>query len=163
MVRFLILILMMTFVSACASVKLPGMGGDNASSTKLVEVPQISVLGWVPNYAQPINFLETLLAEQKSSSSKAQTISQIAYLYDGQLYVLFHEMLDYLPNTARHREIEEQNAWLDKRQDAVKEVFGKYQDDSADVGAYHAAEEFIAQTRQRTALIEERLARVRID
>lgn len=153
-------------LTACSGVQIPGVSNrDRATVQPLtpqaVQPPMITTLDWAPNYNQPIRYLEAILRDQTDQQAKTQTITQIAYLYDGQLYVLFHELLDYLPDMARVREIEEQNVWLDTRQNAVSEAFTR--NGGGDLGAYHAADMFIAQTRQRTALIEERLARVKID
>ncbi len=156
-----------SLISACSNVQIPGMGGRDASpdqqpaSTEVMAPPLITALDWAPNYTQPIRYLEAQLRDQNDQQVKTQTITQIAFLYDAQLYVIFHELLDYLPDTARVREIDQQNEWLDSRQNAVSEAFT--QRGGGDLGAYHAADMFIAQTRQRTALIEERLARVKID
>lgn len=153
-------------LTACSGIQIPGVGSRDrapmpSAALKAVQPPMITTLDWAPNYNQPIRFLEAMLHDQTDQQSRTQTITQIAYLYDGHLYVLFHELLDYLPDMARVREIEEQNVWLDTRQNAVSEAFTR--NGGGDVGAYHAADMFIAQTRQRTALIEERLARVKID
>lgn len=164
--KTLTLVALMALMTACSNVQIPGLGSrDNAPeqpvSSPVMEPPLITTLDWAPNYTQPIRFLEAFLRDQNDDRMKTQTITQIAYLYDAQLYVLFHEFLDYLPDTARVREIEEQNGWLDKRQEAVSEAFTR--NNGGDVGAYHAADMFIAQTRQRASLVEERLSRVRID
>ncbi|MFN3882184.1 MAG: hypothetical protein ACK4L8_12225 [Nitrincola lacisaponensis] len=157
--------LLVSLLTACSQVQIPGMGSRNAApepvKPQAVEPPLITTLEWSPNYSQPISYLEVSLRAETDSREMNRIITNIAYLYDAQLYVLFHEFLDYLPDTARVREISDQNDWLDSRQDAVSEAFTR--NGGGDVGAYHAADMFIAQTRQRAALIEQRLARVRID
>lgn len=157
---------LMALMTACSNVQIPGIGNRERTpvqpvSAPVMQPPLITTLDWAPNYTQPIRYLEALLRDQNDQQVKTQTITQIAYLYDAELYVLFHELLDYLPDTARVREIEEQNGWLDTRQEAVSEAFTR--NGGGDLGAYHAADMFIAQTRQRTALVEERLSRVKID
>jgi len=164
--KTLVVLTLMALMTACSNVQIPGMGNRDRAPTQpvaspVVQPPLITTLDWAPNYTQPIRYLEALLRDQNDQQSKTQTITQIAYLYDAELYVLFHELLDYLPDSARVREIEEQNGWLDTRQNAVSEAFTR--NGGGDLGAYHAADMFIAQTRQRTALIEERLSRVKID
>lgn len=155
------------FVTACSNVQIPGFGSDRsdpevvAAPEPEMEPPIITSLDWSPNYGQPIGYLEALLREQDDDREMTRTITQIAYLYDAQLYVLFHEFLDYLPDTARVREIDEQNGWLDTRQEAVSEAFTR--NGGGDVGSYHAADMFIAQTRQRASMIEQRLSRVKIE
>lgn len=155
----------MLLVSACSNVQIPGFGSsapkaDAAGATQATKPPLITSLDWSPNYTQPIQYMEEQLREQTDDRKMGRTITNIAYLYDAQLYVLFHEFLDYLPDMARVREIDEQNAWLDTRQEAVSEAFNR--NGGGDAGSYHAADMFIAQTRQRTSLIEQRLAGVRI-
>lgn len=152
-------------LSACSNVQIPGFGSSApkqapVETAKVIEPPLITSLDWAPNYTQPIRYLEAQLREQTDDRAMGQTITNIAYLYDAQLYVLFHEFLDYLPDTARIREIDEQNAWLDTRQEAVSEAFTR--NGGGEVGSYHAADMFIAQTRQRMSLIEQRLAGVKI-
>ena len=164
--KTLVVLSLMALMTACSNVQIPGMGNKDREPVQQVaspafQPPLITTLDWAPNYTQPIRYLEALLRDQNDQQVKTQTITQLAYLYDAELYVLFHELLDYLPDTARVREIEEQNGWLDKRQEAVSEAFTR--NGGGDLGAYHAADMFIAQTRQRTALVEERLSRVKID
>ncbi|WP_417582421.1 hypothetical protein [Nitrincola sp.] len=160
------LLTVILLVSACSSVQIPGFGNRDTSESapvetaKVTEPPLITSLDWTPNYTQPIRYLEAQLREQTDNRAMGQTITNIAYLYDAQLYVLFHEFLDYLPDTARIREIDEQNGWLDTRQEAVSEAFNR--NGGGDAGSYHAADMFIAQTRQRMSLIEQRLAGVKI-
>lgn len=156
----------MLLLSACSNVQIPGFGSRApeqapAETAKVIEPPLITTLDWSPNYTQPIRYLEAQLREQTDDRAMGQTITQVAYLYDAQLYVLFHEFLDYLPDMARVREIDEQNDWLDVRQEAVSEAFNR--NGGGDLGSYHAADMFIAQTRQRMSLIEQRLAGVKIE
>lgn len=155
----------MFLVSACSNVQVPGFGRSApepaAPAAQVTEPPLITSLDWSPNYTQPIRYLEAQLREQSDDREMGRTITNIAYLYDAQLYVLFHEFLDYLPDMARVREIDEQNTWLDTRQEAVSEAFTR--NGGGDVGSYHAADMFIAQTRQRMSLIEQRLVGVRVE
>jgi uncharacterized protein YecT (DUF1311 family) len=155
----------MLLLSACSNVQIPGFGSSapkatSADTAPATEPPLITSLDWAPNYTQPIRYLEAQLREQTDDREMGRTITNIAYLYDAHLYVLFHEFLDYLPDMARVREIDEQNTWLDTRQEAVSEAFNR--NGGGDVGSYHAADMFIAQTRQRMSLIEQRLAGVKI-
>lgn len=159
-------LMLLALISACSNVQIPGMGNRDrapvqAVSTPVMEPPLITTLDWAPNYTQPIRYLETRLSEQTDERAKSQIITQIAYLYDAQLYALFHEFLDYLPDTARVREVQEQNDWLDARQKAVSESFTR--NGGGEVGSFHAADMFIAQTQQRKSLIEQRLSRVKIE
>ena len=165
-VRIGSLLTVICLLSACSNVKVPGFGGSTVESApkeavKTAEPPLITSLDWSPNYTQPIRYLEAQLREQSDDRVMGQTITNIAYLYDAQLYVLFHEFLDYLPDMARVREVEEQNTWLDTRQEAVSEAFNR--NGGGDAGSYHAADMFIVQTRQRTDLIQQRLSRVKIE
>ncbi|QEW05172.1 DUF1311 domain-containing protein [Nitrincola iocasae] len=160
------LLTVMLLVSACSNVQIPGFGSREpepapAETAQVTEPPLITSLDWAPNYSQPIRYLEAQLREQTDDRAMGQTITNIAYLYDAQLYVLFDEFLDYLPDAARIKEIDEQNRWLDTRQEAVSEAFNR--NGGGEVGSYHAADMFIAQTRQRMSLIEQRLAGVKIE
>lgn len=152
-------------LSGCAQVQVPAFGTARSAEAKATTQeekapPLITSLQWVPNYQPPIRQLEALLRNQEDAREMAQTISNIAYLQDARLYVKFHELLDYLPDTARVREVEEQNAWLDRRQQQVGEVFHRHE--GGDLGSYHAADAFIAITRDRMAVIEQRLEMVRV-
>lgn len=165
-IKSVLVLLLLVLLTACGSTNIGNMGGrDRVSlppvSVPVIEPPLITTLDWTPNYTQPIRFMETLLTEQNDERAKGRTITQIAYLYDAQLYVLFHELLDYLPDTARVREVQEQNSWLDARQEVVSESFTR--NGGGDAGSFHAADMFIAQTQQRQSLIEQRLSRVKIE
>ncbi|EXJ10514.1 MULTISPECIES: hypothetical protein [Nitrincola] len=158
-------------LSGCTEIARPSTGssavvGESSNidfgAQQRLSSPEITALNWFPNYQQPILQFEILLARQTQSQDpeRLQTLLNLAYLYDAQLYVLFHELLDYLPELARSREIKEQNEWLDLRETQMSDAFVKNQ--GGDLGSIQASQAFIADTRKRIAVIEERLSIVKI-
>ncbi|KAA0876188.1 hypothetical protein [Nitrincola tapanii] len=152
-------------LSACSQVSALAPFDRANSAEKVVvsselEPPLITSLQWTPTYDQPIRQLEALLASQTDLQERNQTISNLAYLHDAQLYMAFHEWLDYLHESARPREVEQQNRWLDQRQDAITAAFKRYEGDPQ--APYQAAEAFIRMTKERQVELVQRLSRVRI-
>ncbi|WP_188747936.1 hypothetical protein [Marinobacterium zhoushanense] len=104
-------------------------------------------LDWFPNLDQPLEQLRESYANDPSPAKRSQTLSSITYLYDAQLFLLFQDMLDFLPKDARVQELKEQNAWLDKRQQLLTQAFLREQDKTAARDA--ASQAFIKATRAR--------------
>lgn len=104
-------------------------------------------LDWFPSLEQPLEQLRESYANDPSPSTRSQTLSSISYLYDAQLFLLFQDMLDFLPKEARVTELKEQNAWLDKRQQLLTQAFLREPDKAAARDA--ASQAFIKATRAR--------------
>ena len=111
-------------------------------------------LDWFPNLTNPIDQLQKTLDSKPDAATRDLTASNLAYLYDARLFVLFQDMLDYLPNAARENEIEQQRKWLDQRKQALMQAFASESD--AKAGRYKATEAFIASTQARIKEIEQR-------
>ncbi|KEA62631.1 hypothetical protein ADIMK_3103 [Marinobacterium lacunae] len=109
-------------------------------------------LDWFPSLDEPLEQLQATYASDTSPAVRSQTLSSIAYIYDAQLFVLFQDMLDFLPSDARITELKEQNAWLDQRQKLITQAFLREQDKSA--ARMAASQAFIKATRSRIDEIE---------
>ncbi|WP_151704980.1 hypothetical protein [Nitrincola alkalilacustris] len=162
-------------LSACGTlddISIPYLTSSSASDTRSIPVvaepvpaepeitPIITTLEWSPSFSRPIRQLEEVLTEATDQADLNRTISNISHLYDAQLYVLFHDLLDYLPEQARFREVEEQNQWLDMRMTQATSSFHRY--DGGDLGVYHAGATFIAVTKDRIEVISRRLDQVAV-
>jgi len=109
-------------------------------------------LDWFPSLEEPLAQLHDDYAKATSPARRSQILSNISYLYDAQLFVLFQDMLDFLPRDARIEELKEQNAWLDTRQKLITQAFLREQDKAAARDA--AGQAFIKATRSRIEEIE---------
>lgn len=109
-------------------------------------------LDWFPSLEQPLEQLQQSYAATPNDSGRDRTLSSIAYLYDAQLFVLFQDMLDFLPKNARIIELQEQNDWLNRRKGLVTQAFLKEQDEVA--ARINASQAFIEVTRKRIDEIE---------
>ncbi|WP_409524558.1 hypothetical protein [Nitrincola sp. MINF-07-Sa-05] len=162
-------------ISACGTlddISIPYLTPAAAPETRTIPVvaeevpaepvitPIITTLEWNPSFSQPIRQLEQVLTETAEQNELNRTISNLSHLYDAQLYVLFHDLLDYLPEQARFNEVEEQNKWLDMRMTQATSSFNRY--DGGDIGVYHAGVTFIALTKERIEIIARRLDQVAV-
>lgn len=116
-----------------------------------------SDLGWFPNLDQPLQQLNGELAQEKGAK-RAQTLQNLAYLYDAQLFVLFQDMLDFLPEAAEQRELKEQNDWLSERKKAATQAFLTV--DDANAARFKAGQTFIRMTQDRIQEIKKKRALV---
>lgn len=173
-VRTLSLAATISLLAGCESLPLPFVGSSGSTSAALPSEPpaaaqeepaelsraeQISrglseELDWFPSLEQPLAQLEGLYAEEQSLAERNRTLSSVAYLYDARLFVLFQDMLDYLPDQARTHELEEQNAWLDQRERLATQAFLSVED--ADAARLAAGQAFVQATRERIEEIEAR-------
>ncbi len=158
-------------LAGCESIPMPFAGTSSSAQPAPVATPaepqkqtlsraeKISrglseELDWFPSLKQPLDQLEGVYANEESAAVRNETLSSIAYLYDARLFVLFQDMLDFLHPDARIRELQEQNAWLDRREMLATQAFLQFDDE---VEARHAAgQAFIDATRKRIAEIEAR-------
>ncbi|MBA4502650.1 hypothetical protein [Marinobacterium marinum] len=115
-------------------------------------LPASADLNWEPKLDQPIAQLEAQMALEETQKAKNHTLSSIAYLWDTQLYLLFKDTLDYLPEAAQRREVEKQNLWLDQRAEAMTRAF--LNDKDGEVARFAAGQAFIDETRKRIEELE---------
>lgn len=110
---------------------------------------------WTPNVDQPIGQLEETLAKLEQQQPMNYTISNVAFLYDAKLYILFHDFLEYLPESERASQIAEQRRWLEQRKTQVNEAYMEYE--GGTFAPYSAGETSVSATMKRIAEIEGRL------
>ncbi len=120
-------------------------------------LPAATDLNWEPSLEAPLAQLEAQLTRQQEDGSSQlainETLSNIAYLYDAELYLLFKDTLDYLPPRAQKHEVDVQNRWLDQRQQVMTQAFLVDQD--GEIARYTAGQAFIAETRKRIEELED--------
>lgn len=157
-------------LTGCQTIPLPFVGKPEAepAPTAAVEappevkpaapkapetLPASADLNWEPKLEQPIAQLEAQMALEETQKAKNHTLSSIAYLWDAQLYLLFQDTLDYLPEQAQRHEVELQNRWLDQRADAMTRAF--LNDRDGEVARFAAGQAFIDETRKRIRELEQ--------
>lgn len=113
-----------------------------------------SELNWFPSLDKPLNQLQQDYAGLEDPARRNTTLSNIAYLYDAKLFVLFQDMLDYLNPKAQTRELKEQNDWLNKRKSLATAAFLKYEDPQQ--ARLAAAQAFVDATKARIKVIDKR-------
>lgn len=86
------------------------------------------------------------------------TISNICFLYDAKLYILFDHYLDTLEPDAVEAAVAEQVSWLEARADSVSIAASEYEGGS--LSPYVAGMEYIEVTKNRIADLEEAMAGV---
>ncbi len=111
---------------------------------------------WNPHIDQPIRQLEEILTKLEQQQPMNYTISNVAFLYDAKLHILFHKFIGELSEAARSSQIEEQQQWLVKRAAKTREACAEYEGGS--LAPYSAGEVFINATKERIAEIEKRMA-----
>ncbi|SEG24338.1 hypothetical protein [Marinobacterium lutimaris] len=161
-------------LAGCESIPMPFMGGEEsdvpatpraAEVEKETKKPELSrnekvarglseELDWFPDLEQPLAQLESQFATANSPEARNETLSSVAYLYDTQLFVLFQDMLDFLPRDARVKELTEQNAWLDRRRSAMTRAFLQFDDENE--ARIAAGQAFIEATQARIEEIEKK-------
>ena len=110
---------------------------------------------WTPNVDQPIRQLEETLAKLEKQQPMNYTISNVAFLYDAKLYILFHDFLASLPESERDSQIAEQRQWLEQRKTKVHEAYMKYK--GGTLASYVAGKASVSATKKRIAEIERRV------
>ena len=120
------------------------------------QMEQISLFPeWKPNIDQPISQLEEILGKLEQQQSINYTISNVAFLYDAKLYILFHDFISALPESARAPQTAEQREWLKQRKMQVHEAYSQY--DGGTLASYTAGQASITATKKRIAEIDSRM------
>jgi len=110
---------------------------------------------WQPHIDQPIQQLEETLAALEQQQAMNYTISNVAFLYDAKLYILFHGFVGRLPEAARTSELAEQGRWLTKRKNWIATAYAKYE--GGTLASYSAGQASIDATKRRIAQIEKKM------
>lgn len=157
-------------LTGCESMSsMPFMGQEKATAEQVVTKPapepkvelsrneKISLglseeLDWFPDLDEPLQQLESQYSAETTLAERSRTLSSIAYLHDARLFVLFQDMLDFLPQGARVNELKEQNTWLDRRKSLMTRAFLSKQD--ADEARLAAGQAFIDATLARIEEVE---------
>ena len=111
---------------------------------------------WKPNLDQPIQQLERILAELEQQQPMNYTISNVAFLYDAKLRILFDDYLALLPESERVMQIKEQRQWLIARKAKVREGYMEFE--GGTLASFSAGQVSIRVTKKRIATIETRIA-----
>lgn len=114
-----------------------------------------SQLEWRVEIDQPTQQLEETLAKLEQQQPRNYTISNIAFLYDAKLYILFHEFTGKLSESARADEVKKQRQWLAHRKALVDKADAEYE--GGTYASYNCGKASIAATKQRIAEIEQQL------
>jgi len=135
-------------VLVCSGLLLPGCAAPQSEQTSLFP-------DWNPNVDQPIQQLEETLAKLDQQQRKNYTISNLAFLYDAQLYILFHDFIVSLPESARASEIAEQRNWLAQRKAQIHAAYSGRE--GGTLASYMAGQASIDATKERIAEIEKKM------
>jgi uncharacterized protein YecT (DUF1311 family) len=119
-------------------------------ATKSIQFPD-----WQPNIDQPIGQLEEVLVKLEQQQPMNYTISNVAFLYDAKLYILFHDFIDQLPEAARASEIAEQEKWLGQRKKLIGAGYAEYE--GGTLASFTAGQASIDATKKRIAEIEKKM------
>lgn len=78
---------------------------------------------WSPDLTGPIQLIEEQLQESEAQQEMNYLATNLAELYDAQLWSIFQGRLDKLPAEARSEAVNEQHRWLAQREHAVTEAY----------------------------------------
>lgn len=81
---------------------------------------------WSPDLTGPIQLIEEQLQESEAQQEMNYLSSNLAELYDAQLWSIFQGRLDKLPAEVRSQAVDEQRRWLAQRERAVTEAYDDY-------------------------------------
>ena len=110
---------------------------------------------WQPNIDQPIRQLEETLSKRDQQQPMNFTISNVAFLYDTKLYILFNDFIGQLPKSQRASELEEQRKWLNQRKKLIAAGYAEYE--GGTLAAYNAGHISIDASKKRIAEIEKKM------
>lgn len=110
---------------------------------------------WQPNINQPIEQLEEILSQLEQQQPMNYTISNVAFLYDAKLYILFGNFITVLPKSERTYRISEQNKWLKKREELIRLAYAEYE--GGTLASYSSGKMSIDFTKKRITEIENKM------
>ncbi len=123
-----------------------------ASCRKQTEAKKTGLKDWNLEIDQPIRQLEKVLSKTRQQQPRNYTISNIAFLYNVKLYLLFNRYIDKLPQAERERAVKQQQLWLKKRKKLTDSAYSEYQ--GGTLASYSAGRKSIEVTRKRIADVE---------
>jgi uncharacterized protein YecT (DUF1311 family) len=112
-------------------------------------------LDWQPQLDQPIRQLEEVLAATEQQQPRNYTSSNLAFVLDAKLYLLFDRYVASVPVAEQPAIVDEQRQWLEKRKQATHEAYAEYERGTFASFAGNSA--FIDATKARVSEIEHRL------
>lgn len=111
--------------------------------------------GWVPRVQQPIDQLESLIETLEQQQPMNFTASNISFLYDAMLYIVFNRVISRLSGPGREDLVDEQLRWLAERETQVNAVYDQF--GQGTLAPLVASEVFQNLTRTRIGELEARL------
>ena len=104
---------------------------------------------WSPDLTEPIVLVEELLQNSQAQQDMNYFSTNLATLYDAQLWSVFQARLEKLEGEARSQYLEQQRVWLKMREKATKEAYEDY--DGGSGAPLAAADASIEMTKKRIA------------
>ena len=126
-----------------------------AGCSKVDPPRSMAELDWIPNTDQPIRQLTEVLDATEGQQPRNYTSSNLGFVLDAKLYILFNRYLDTLGPDDVADAIEEQGLWLDQRRAATSAASAQYEGGS--LASYAGNSAFIDATQQRIVEIESRM------
>ena|ERR1700722_9035058 len=112
----------------------------------------LATLDWHPNLDQPAQELEEDLANAQQQQLLNYRSSNLAFLLDAKLYILFDRYLTSLPLDKRTSAVGQQRTWLDQREQARAKAYAEYE--GGPLAPFAGNESFIEFTRTRIAELQ---------
>lgn len=121
----------------------------SSCSTKPSSSLPSSLPNWSPDLSEPISLVEELLQKSEAQQDMNYLSTNLATLYDAQLWSIFQAQLEKLEGEARSLCLEQQRMWLKMREKATKEAYEDY--DGGSGAPLAAADASIEMTKKRIA------------
>lgn len=121
----------------------------SSCSTKPSSSLPSSLANWSPDLSEPISLVEELLEKSEAQQDMNYLSTNLATIYDAQLWSIFQAQLEKLEGEARSQCLEQQRVWLEMRERAMKEAYEDY--DGGSGAALAAAYVSIEMTKKRIA------------
>ena len=112
-------------------------------------------LDWHPQLDQPIRQLEEVLAATEQQQPRNYTSSNLGFVLDAKLYLLFDRYIASVPVADRPATFDEQRQWLEKRKRATDEAYAEYE--GGTFASFAGNRAFIDATKARINEVERRL------
>jgi len=114
-----------------------------------------SKLDWHPQLDQPIRQLEEILAATEQQQPRNYTSSNLGFVLDAKLYLLFDRYVASVPEADRPEIVNEQRHWLEARNRATDVGYAEYE--GGTLASFAGNRAFIDMTKARISDIESRL------
>jgi uncharacterized protein YecT (DUF1311 family) len=112
---------------------------------------------WNPDVDQALGQLEEILDTLGQQQPMNYTSANVGFVCDAKLYIVYSRFLDGLSKAECRRTWLEQERWLARRREVVKEAYAEYEGGS--LASLTANTAFIEVTKQRIAELEKMMAR----